>query len=261
MRRGFVDTRYGQIHYRTEGAGEPLLLLHQTLSSSASFSQMFPLLSQSYHVLSMDYPGCGDSDAGPRQFEIQDYAGSILAFLDAMAIKKTHVVGDFTGASVGVELAASRPDRVDRLILLGCPYWKYEANRLQCFELEEFQPLEPKQDGSHLLEIWQWVSEGVELVEEVQRGTIDYLKAQAAPKRGQEGHYALFQYDVQPRLSLIQSPTLVLTTPGEIFHRRATDVHRLISESKVVVLDEGDQWLSRQRPGKFAEAVLAFLDA
>jgi hypothetical protein len=29
MKRGYVDTPEGQVHYRTEGSGEPVLLLHK----------------------------------------------------------------------------------------------------------------------------------------------------------------------------------------------------------------------------------------
>ena len=60
--RGFVSTPHGQVHYRTAGAGEPLLLLHQTSRSSDEFAEMLPILGRSRRVIAMDTLGYGDSD-------------------------------------------------------------------------------------------------------------------------------------------------------------------------------------------------------
>ena len=45
MRRAFFETPDGLMHYRTEGAGEPpLVLLHQTPRSGDEFIEMMPVL-------------------------------------------------------------------------------------------------------------------------------------------------------------------------------------------------------------------------
>ena len=49
MHRAFTDIPEGQIHYRFEGQGEPLLLLHAAVTSSNEFSRVMPFLSKSCH--------------------------------------------------------------------------------------------------------------------------------------------------------------------------------------------------------------------
>ena len=44
MKRGYVDTPEGQVHYRTEGSGEPILLLHKAGLSSDEYTEMLPFL-------------------------------------------------------------------------------------------------------------------------------------------------------------------------------------------------------------------------
>ena len=40
MKRGYADTPEGQIHFRTDGAGEPVLLLHQSPRSSRMYVKL-----------------------------------------------------------------------------------------------------------------------------------------------------------------------------------------------------------------------------
>ena len=44
MRRAYVDLDHGQVHYRTAGTGRPLVLLHQTASSSVMYERLAPHL-------------------------------------------------------------------------------------------------------------------------------------------------------------------------------------------------------------------------
>ena len=60
MKRGFADTSHGQIHYLTEGSGEPLLMLHMTPTSSQEFALVIPILAKKYWGIAMDTLGYGD---------------------------------------------------------------------------------------------------------------------------------------------------------------------------------------------------------
>lgn len=110
MKRAYADIPEGQIHYRTEGEGPPLLLIHQAVISSLEYSRMIPILSKTHRVMAMDMLGCGGSDKPPRAYQIGDYARSVASFLDSLGIKKASVVGHHTGACIGVELAVTYPE-------------------------------------------------------------------------------------------------------------------------------------------------------
>ena len=129
IKRAYVDTSIGQMHYRYAGEGDSLVILHQTASSSEAYEPLMGLLASRFSVVAMDTPGFGMSDAPPRPFTIPDYALVLQEALDGMGIATTSVFGHLTGASIASELAASAPQRVEKLILM----------RPVCLEAEELK--------------------------------------------------------------------------------------------------------------------------
>jgi pimeloyl-ACP methyl ester carboxylesterase len=51
VKGAYADIPEGRMHYRTEGDGEPLLLLHMSLGSSDEFTRTIPFLSNTYRVI------------------------------------------------------------------------------------------------------------------------------------------------------------------------------------------------------------------
>jgi pimeloyl-ACP methyl ester carboxylesterase len=74
-----------------------------------------------WNVLAVDLPGHGRSD-GPPLPSIGDMAGWVFGLLDALKLQKAALVGHSMGALVALECAASRPERVERLAMLGVTY-------------------------------------------------------------------------------------------------------------------------------------------
>ncbi len=97
MKKGYVALPEGQMHYRAEGEGEPLLLLHQAPLSGVEFEDIIPLLSRDFMVVAPDLPGHGQSDDLAREYGVEDYARSVVHLMDALGIKKTNLGGNHTG--------------------------------------------------------------------------------------------------------------------------------------------------------------------
>ena len=57
MKRAYVDIPEGQLHYRMEGEGEPVILLHMAVASSDEFVRPMYFLSRSYCTIAMDFLG------------------------------------------------------------------------------------------------------------------------------------------------------------------------------------------------------------
>ena len=77
-----------------------------------------------YHgrnVLAVDLPGHGRSDGKPLA-TIGEMADWVLRLLDALKLPKAAVVGHSMGSLVALECAARRPERVERIALLGTAY-------------------------------------------------------------------------------------------------------------------------------------------
>ena len=158
MKRGYADTPEGQVHYMTEGQGEPLLLLHQT-GSSRQYWRLMPLLARQYKVYALDTLGSGKSDALPPDVQISDLARNVVHVMDCLGIPKAHLFGHHTGNKIGTELAAGWPQRVDRLILCGHTH-SIQADQDELVAImgkrvmPGLQKFEAAPDGSHLLKEW-----------------------------------------------------------------------------------------------------------
>ena len=168
MKRGYVDTPEGQMHYMTEGEGEPLVLLHQGCRSSRMYVHLIPLLSKDYRVIAMDHMGFGNSDPVPIENPtVPDRARNVYHFIDALGIEKCHLFGLHTGAALGAEVAAGWPEKIATLILSGFPYFESDEERQRTYDALEqttglppadisadWLPMNIRPDGSHLTIIW-----------------------------------------------------------------------------------------------------------
>ena len=122
IERGFVSTSKGQIHYRTAGAGECVLLFHINQQSSAMYQELLQELAPGYRAIAIDYPSYGMSDHFDWQPTMEDYAHLVIEIMDALGIKQTNLIGEAVGAMVATAVAALYPGRVLKTMLLSCPY-------------------------------------------------------------------------------------------------------------------------------------------
>ncbi len=123
IERGLVKPHAGHIHYRAAGSGPPVVLLHINQQSSALFLELMEVLAPALRTIAIDYPGHGMSDHVSNQPSIHDYACCVVEVMDALGLQKSGFLGEATGAVVATELAASFPERTDRVVLVNCPYY------------------------------------------------------------------------------------------------------------------------------------------
>ncbi|HJU54982.1 MAG TPA: alpha/beta fold hydrolase, partial [Pyrinomonadaceae bacterium] len=111
------------VRLRYAEAGDPkaptLILLHGFTDSSFSYSRVMPALAAKYHVYALDQRGHGDSERPANGYSIPDFAADVVAFMDAKNLRRATVVGHSMGSFVAQQVAASAPERVERLVLIG----------------------------------------------------------------------------------------------------------------------------------------------
>lgn len=113
-----IGLRNGSIRYLEGGEGEPILLLPSAAGRAAEYREVLPLLSKSFHVYALDYPGFGQSDALPSIEGTEDLARFVIDWMDAAGLQRCHLVGFSLGGWMGLLLALSRPERFQTLILI-----------------------------------------------------------------------------------------------------------------------------------------------
>jgi pimeloyl-ACP methyl ester carboxylesterase len=126
-RRAYFDCRFGQLHVRTGfptnggfDEGVALFCLHSQETSSRTFDRFLPEIADDRSVYAPDLPGCGESDP-PPQMNYKEAAGAVADLATDLRLRQIDVLGFRFGAGVALELGASRPDLVRRLVLVASP--------------------------------------------------------------------------------------------------------------------------------------------
>ncbi len=107
-----------EIGYQEKGAGETLLLLHGGVSDSRYWGRELDALSNNYHVIAWDAPGCGRSDDPPENFLLDDYADILANFLAKLNIRQAHVLGISFGGGLAIALYNRHPQIPKTLVLV-----------------------------------------------------------------------------------------------------------------------------------------------
>jgi pimeloyl-ACP methyl ester carboxylesterase len=126
-RRAYFDCQFGQLHVRTAfpttggfDEGVTLICLHSREGSSRSFARLLPEIANERSVYAPDLPGFGESDAAPT-FGHADAARAVSDLSKDLRLRQIDLLGVRFGAAVALDLAASQPELVRRLVLVGSP--------------------------------------------------------------------------------------------------------------------------------------------
>lgn len=110
-------TRNTSIDYDVHGGGPPLILIGGLGFGRWGFFKQIPALSRHFRTITFDVRGERDLKGG-----VADLVADVVALLDHLRIRKTHVLGTSLGGFVAQGLAIERPDLVDRLVLVCTSY-------------------------------------------------------------------------------------------------------------------------------------------
>jgi len=101
-----------------------LVLIHGMAFDRSGWGPVLVRLGRRFRLVLVDNRGTGRSDRPAGSFSVDDMAADVVAVLDAAGIGRAHVLGVSLGGMVAQELAITRPERVDRLVLAGTtPGW------------------------------------------------------------------------------------------------------------------------------------------
>lgn len=105
------------------GSSDPVLAVHG-LSSQRKLWNWLRAAAPELTLVAPDLRGRGDSVAVGGPSSIARHAADMVAVIDALGLESVHVCGMSMGGFIGVELAATHPDRVRSLVLVdgGFPF-------------------------------------------------------------------------------------------------------------------------------------------
>jgi pimeloyl-ACP methyl ester carboxylesterase len=225
------------LHYRIEGAGPWLVLVHGVGSSLDAWDGVAAILKARFRILRYDQRGMGESEKAPGPYEVWDYVADLRALLDALGIARCHLAGHSLGGIVAQGFAIRHPERLDRLVLLSAVAGRNEAERKRV--LERLAIVEHGIPGDHFrrsLDRWftdEFRAANPRLLEK-------YARRNMAndPQCYAWGYRVLALTDLADRLAEIKAPTLVATGEHDIGSnpRMSRLMHERIAGSQLHVI-------------------------
>jgi 3-oxoadipate enol-lactonase len=106
-------TDSASIDYDVQGEGPPLLLIGGLGFGRWGWFRQLPAFTRHFRTITFDVRNEGELRHG-----VADLADEVVALLDHLKVRKAHVLGTSLGGFVAQELAVTRPDLVDRLVLV-----------------------------------------------------------------------------------------------------------------------------------------------
>ncbi len=117
MYYGYENVNGVRVFYRESGNSDEttIVLFHGFPSASHMYRNLMPLLEKKYHVIAMDYPGFGQSEAPLRQsftYTFDHIAEIVDAFLEKKNIMSFWMYVFDYGAPIGFRIAVKHPERI-----------------------------------------------------------------------------------------------------------------------------------------------------
>lgn len=111
-----------EIHYITQGTGQPVILIHGVAASSAGWSALLPsLVEAGLHVFAPDLPGHGDSHKSnqPDHYHIREIFLAFEGWIKSLSLDQPFLlVGHSLGGHLSLCYSLAHPDRVSAMALI-----------------------------------------------------------------------------------------------------------------------------------------------
>jgi pimeloyl-ACP methyl ester carboxylesterase len=254
------------IHYRDEGQGFPLVLLHNAPGSLHSFDGLTAELSRKYHVIRLDLPGYGLT--GPNatgDYSLGWYVQFLDSFLTGLQVDSCYLVGNSFGGRLACEFAHERKARVKKLVLIDA--WGYP--------LKDEGVLAVKMARNPLLRpvvryitprffIAMNIKQAYGASETVRAETIDRYY-ELLLRTGNRNTFIVTSNsepeDISTHIKALRLPILILWGSGDrvIPPLHAEYFHRDIPGSRVVLYDDAGHMPQEVMPAKVAADMKEFL--
>jgi pimeloyl-ACP methyl ester carboxylesterase len=118
------------MYYEVSGEGDPLIVLPGAYMDIMTMGKIIPMLAENHQVYALEFQGHGHTKDIDRPITYENLANDVAEFMDAVGLEKADVFGYSMGGQVGLKLAISHPQKLNKLITASVAY-----------DLEGWQPV------------------------------------------------------------------------------------------------------------------------
>jgi pimeloyl-ACP methyl ester carboxylesterase len=246
------------LHVEQTGTGQPTVLIHAGIADSRMWDPQWAAWPTRFALTRLDLRGFGRSGRPLGSFS---HAGDVAAVLDEAGIDRAHVVGASFGGLVALDLAASDPDRVTRLVLAGptLPGYSWSDQMRGFFAAEEAAFEASDLEAATEVNVEFWVGSASEAVRAtIREQQLNAFRLQA----NDEADESLLTGDLPGTLGTLDVPTLVLTGARDKadFQAIADHLAAALPRARRETIAAAGHLPSLEQPAAFDEVVLPFLE-
>lgn len=135
----FITIDKMNVHYKDEGTGAPLILLHDAGLSLNIWNEIMPFLTNHFRVIRLDLPGFGLTAASKRfDYSMDKYIYFVKKFTAAvgLSLDMFSVLGAGFGGHIAWQYTLLHQHRVNKLILINAQGYA-TSNSLSLFKFDK----------------------------------------------------------------------------------------------------------------------------
>lgn len=249
-----------EVHHVVAGPPHaPVVLMSNSLGSDLTmWDPQAAALARDHRVVRYDMRGHGRSPAPPGPYSLQDLAADALALLDRLDVARAHLVGLSLGGMVSMQIAATAPDRVDRVVL--CCTSAHLPPAANWHDRAATVRAEGMGAVSHAV-VGRWLTPGyATAAPDLVRSLVAMVEA--TPAEGYAGCCeAIRDMDLRPLLGEIAAPVLLIAGTEDpatpVDHART--IATAVPGARVVSVGPAAHMANIEQPAAVAEHIRAHL--
>lgn len=263
-----------ELHYLEQGQSEPLVLLHGGLADYREWGPQMDRFAQNHRVIAYSQRYAYPNQNLPI---VDDYttlvdAEDLAAFLHALKLERSHIIGNSSGAFIALALALAHPELVRTLTLAEPPILHWATGLpggdavLADFMDRLWKPVGAAfRQGDKELALRTSIKFfiGDDVLDQLPAEVRQVLEENLAGWEAFTTSADCFPMLNKQQVAKLSMPILLLTAANTLpIHQLVNDeLVRLLPQAKQVTLQDATHELWTEQPEACGEAVLTFLQA
>ena len=247
------------LYYETQGAGEPVVLVHGLGSSTRDWEPQVGALARRYRVITFDVRGHGRSSKPRQRYSVALFADDTAALIRALDLGPVHLVGISMGGMIAFQVAVTAPELVRSLVIVNSgpamPVKTFAQRTMIWTRIAIVRLQGMRKMGAVLANRLLPKPEHAAL-----RAQFIESWAENDPRAYLAALKGMLNWSVMDRLKDIRCPTLILSADQDYTPVAVKQAYTaMIPGATLVVIDDARHLVPIERPEPFNQALLSFL--
>ena len=266
VKTGKVKVNDINMYYEIHGDGFPIVMIMGLAANVDWWTPDFlGGISKKFKTIIFDNRGAGRTDKPDVEYSIKMFADDTVGLMDALNIKKAHVLGTSMGGMIAQELVLNYPERVEKFVLCctHCGGGKYILPSPEVMEtlMKGTEGMTPE-ESTELIIPFLFTEDFIKNNPDVIEITREKILKEPIPEFSYQRQIdAVMKFNAGRRLKKVNTATLILQGKKDVLvnPQNAEILAKLIPGAKKLLLDNNGHSIFNPNTERVIEEVLKFL--